>query len=60
MTKLIHQMFVACLTILLAVLALQWAAQILQEIWPVLAVAAGVVLVAAGLGTFIWWRFNRW
>jgi hypothetical protein len=49
--------------VLLAALALHWAAHLVLDIWPVLAIAAGVVI---GLGLVWlcigWWyrRRSRW
>ena len=50
----------ACLTVLLAVLAPQWAVQILEGIWRQLAIGAGVVLVLMALAALVRWRANRW
>lgn len=53
--------FAGC--VLLAALALHWAAHLVLDIWPVLAITAGVViglgLVWLGIG---WWyrRQSRW
>lgn len=57
---LIQQLLVACLAILLAALALRWTVQIIEEIWPQLAIGAGVVLSALGLVALHRWRRNRW
>lgn len=55
-----QRLLVICVTVLVAALALQWATQILQEIWPTLAVVAGVVLVGYGVVVFVGWRRDRW
>lgn len=60
MNGLISKLLVACVTLLLAVLALQYASQILQHIWPTLAVAGIVVLGGVGAFYLIRSRTNRW
>ena len=50
----------ACVSVLIGVLALNWAVQLLTGIWPQLAIGAGVVLLVLGAGTLLRWRRNRW
>ena len=47
------------LTVLAASMALNWAACLLLEVWPVLLVAAVVALVLAGAFSY-WRRRDRW
>ena len=58
--SLLQRLLAACVTILVAMLALQWATSILQQIWPTLAIAAAVVLIAAGVIALIRWHRSRW
>jgi hypothetical protein len=58
-----QQLLRFALTILVAALALHWAAQLVLDIWPVLAVSAGVVIALSLLGLGVgWWRRrqSRW
>ena len=55
-----QRLLMACLTLLFAVLALEYAARILGRIWPTLAVDAGALLVVMALVALLRWRRNRW
>lgn len=58
--SLLHRLLVGCITVLVAALALQWATDILREIWPTLAVVAAVVVVVWGTLKLVRSHRNRW
>ena len=59
-TSLLQRLLLACVTVLLAALALQRATQILRDIWPTLAVAAGVVVGVWAVVMFVRWYRDGW
>ncbi len=55
-----RQLLAICLAVLLAALMLRWAVRIFEEIWPQLAIGAGVVMAVVGLVALVRQRNSRW
>ncbi len=55
--SLLHGLLSACVTLLVAALALNWAVNLLLEVWrPLVAIGAVVLVVTVG---FMAWRSRR-